>query len=42
MEEKIKAFKQWLNLEYAASQKYGEPEETDIWEQVIDKFNKTF
>lgn len=42
MEEKIKKFKNFLDIHYKASQIYDEPDAVSVWEDVIDKFNELF
>lgn len=42
MNKKIENFKEWLYLKYNVSKEYGNVEEWNIWEIVIDKFNEVF
>lgn len=40
--QKIAILKQWLYLQYEACKAYGEEEEIEVWEKVIEKVNNTF
>jgi len=42
MEEKIKKFKNFLDLHYEAYKAYGDPEEIGVYEEIIEKFNEIF
>ena len=42
MKEKIKKFKNFLDIHYEAYKSYGDPEEIAVYEEIIEKFNEIF